>query len=76
MHTVEALMMTIMAVAMLTMSLAMLFVLFYVSLALLVATAVLSVAGMTYFSWKTVKCMCGTGCEHCLKDGNKDSCHS
>lgn len=75
MHTVEAMMMTIMAIAMFAMALAMLFVLYYVSLILLVVTAALSVVGMGYFSWKTAKCMCGTGCEHCLKEG-KDTCHS
>jgi uncharacterized membrane protein YqjE len=65
MHTVEAIMMTVMSASMLTMALSMLIVHYYWILMLLIVTAVLSVVGTSYFSWKTVKCLCGTGCEHC-----------
>ncbi|HXX05646.1 MAG TPA: hypothetical protein VEJ68_02375 [Candidatus Bathyarchaeia archaeon] len=75
MHTFEAIMMTVMAVAMFTMALSMLVIHFYWALFLLVSTVAMSVVGVGYFSWKTAKCMCGTGCEHCNRDKNNDSCH-
>jgi len=76
MHTFEAAMMTVMAIAMFTMSLSMLVIHYYWGLVLLVTTVVLSTIGMTYFSWKTVKCVCGTGCEHCneKKKMSDESC--
>ena len=76
MHTVEAIMMTAMTVAMFIMALSMLVIHYYWSIGFLVITAVLSVIGMSYFSWKTVKCICGTGCEHCNEKNkmNDDSC--
>ena len=75
MHTIEAIMMTVMAVSMLAMAMSMLVIHYYWGIALLVSTAVLSAIGVAYFSWKSIKCMCGTGCEHCNRDNNKDSCH-
>lgn len=75
MHTVEAIMMTIMAIAMFTMGMSMLIVHYYFGIALLVSTVIMSAIGIGYFSWKTAKCMCGTGCEHCNRDNKNDVCH-
>jgi multisubunit Na+/H+ antiporter MnhC subunit len=75
MHTVEAIMMTVMAIAMFTMGMSMLIVHYYIGIALLVATVAMSAVGIGYFAWKTAKCMCGTGCEHCNMNDKNDSCH-
>jgi multisubunit Na+/H+ antiporter MnhC subunit len=74
MHTVEAIMMTIMAISMFVMGMSMLIVHYYLGIALLISTVVMSAVGIGYFSWKTAKCVRGTGCEHCNMNNKNDSC--